>query len=109
MRFLMQVKDPTAETQETARSPREWLGTLAISILAFLYVSAHKACWLWVVFVMFCVLVPFIAAEHPYVSALLILGGFGCIVVVTLPNRPLGRTSDEQVGVRDTDTAEAGS
>ncbi len=105
----MQVKDATAESQETARSLREQLGSVPIYILAFLYVSAHKARWLWVVFFMFCVLVPFIIAEHPYISALLILGGFGCIVAVTLPNRMLGRTSEsqERASARDTETAEA--
>jgi len=106
----MQVKDATANTQEAAMSLRERFGTLPIYILAFLYVSAHKARWLWVVFFMFCVLVPFIVAEHPYISALLILGGFGCIVAVTLPNRMLGRTSESQEGadVRGVDTIEAG-
>jgi len=88
------------ESQETARSLREQLGTLPIYILAFLYVSAHKARWLWVVFFIFCVLVP----------ALLVLGGFGCIVIVTLPNHTLGRTSQsrEPADVRGVDTIEAG-
>lgn len=106
----MQVKDATAESRETARSLREQLGTLPIYILAFLYVSAHKARWLWVVFFIFCVLVPFIIAEHPYISALLVLGGFGCIVAVTLPNHTLGRTSQsrEPADVRGVDTIEAG-
>ena len=97
------------DTQETARSLREQLGPLPIYILAFLYVSAHKARWLWVVFFIFCVLVPFIIAEHPYISILLILGGFGCIVAVTLPNRMLRRTpeSQDEASVRDPETAEA--
>ena len=105
----MQVKDATTDTQEAAMSLREQLGTLPIYVLAFLYVSAYKARWLWVVFFMFCVLVPFIIAEHPYISILLILGGFGCIVAVTLPNRMLRRTpeSQDEASVLDPETAEA--
>lgn len=111
----MKVTDPTAEaqyhaeSQETAGSLRERLGTLAIYIIAFLYVSAHKARWLWVVFFMFCLLVPFIVAEHPYISALLIVGGFGCIVVVTLPNGTISHApeSHEPADMRGTNTIEA--
>ena len=92
-----------AESQGMAIRWPEQLRTLAIYIVAFLYVSAHKARWLWVVFFIFCLLVPLTVTEHPYISALLIIGGFGCIVVVTLPNSTIGRVpeSHEAADVRD--------
>lgn len=98
-----------AGSQKKTISLGERLGTLAIYIVAFLYVSAHKARWLWVVFFMYCLLVPFIVTEHPYISALLIAGGFGCIVVVTLPNGTASHApeSHEPADMLGTNTIEA--